>query len=203
MQARAIQRVTRAMAQRIETKVTAVPGFSDRVIVGPPNSPKAKDALIILFPYRLVASPALRNVERILPPKTPADGPQLFEHALPLDVFYLVTTGSISDEPADAQVGLQETLWESLGLAIQALQDGPFLVGEEVEGDTVRLSLEPVTTEELNRIWSLFPNVDYRTSVVYLASPVWIDALETPVAGPVVDDRRNVGQRAAGSVRAA
>jgi hypothetical protein len=196
MQARAIQLVTRAMARRIEAVLTPIPNF-DAVIVGAPSTAKAMRAQIVLFPYRMVASSALRNVERILPPTNPAGAPVVFEESLPLDVFYLVTIGSVSAEPPDAQVGLQETLWESLGRAIQALQDGPFLVGEGVESDTVRLSLEPATAEDLNRIWSLFPNTDYRTSVVYLASPVWIDARLAAVIEPVVDDRQNVGQRAA------
>lgn len=196
MQARAIQLVTRAMARRIEAVLTPIPNF-DLVIVGAPNTVKAMRAQVVLFPYRLVANATLRNVERVLPPTNPAGAPIVFEESVPLDIFYLVTTGSVSAEPPDAQVGLQETLWESLGLAIQALQDGPFLVGEGVEGDTVRLSLEPVTAEDLNRVWSLFPNTDYRTSVVYVASPVWIDTRLQAAAGPVVDDRRNVGQRAA------
>jgi hypothetical protein len=49
------------------------------------------------------------------------------------------------------------------------------LTGPAVDGDQVRLTLEAVTTEELAHVWALFPNTNYRTSVVYVASPVRID----------------------------
>ena len=59
--------------------------------------------------------------------------------------------------------------------AMQALQRASVLTGPAVDGDQVRLTLEAVTTEELAHIWALFPNTNYRTSVVYVASPVRID----------------------------
>ena len=112
-------------------------------------------AQIVLFPYRMVASPALRNIERILRP-TKSAGARRFRN-LPLDVFYLVTIGSVSAKSPDAQVGLQETLWESLGRAIQALQDGPFLVGEGVGSDTVRLSLRAGNRQDRTGSGRFFP----------------------------------------------
>lgn len=51
------------------------------------------------------------------------------------------------------------------------------------------MTLEPLTTEEASRIWALFPTANYRTSVVYLATPVWIDPLLPEIVGaPVVVD---------------
>ena len=45
-------------------------------------------------------------------------------------------------------------------------------------------------SDEISRVWNLFPTANYRTSVAYVASPVWIDpALPWSVAGPVVEDR--------------
>jgi hypothetical protein len=59
-----------------------------------------------------------------------------------------------------------------------------------------------LSTDDSSRIWALFPTANYRTSVAYLASPVWIDP-PTPeaTAGPVVDDRLLAGV-AGGGVRA-
>jgi hypothetical protein len=78
---------------------------------------------------------------------------------------------------------------------MQALNDRPVLLGIAVQGETARLSLEPTTTEEMSRIWSLFPTVNFRTSVVYLASPVWIDpAVVRTVGPPVLREPHRAGQ---------
>jgi hypothetical protein len=58
------------------------------------------------------------------------------------------------------------------------------------------VSLEPISTEEMSRIWTLFPVVNYRTSVAYLATPVWIDPRNPPlVAARVINDRLGAGAR--------
>src|SRR5438105_6719138 len=84
----------------------------------------------------------------------------------------------------------EETLLRALGLAMQALQVDPELTGPGLNYETVRVTLEPLTTDEASRIWALFPTANYRTSVAYLASPVWVDpAQPEPTAVPVVDDQ--------------
>jgi hypothetical protein len=80
---------------------------------------------------------------------------------------------------------------------MQALQADPELTGAAVSQDVVRVTLEPLTTEEASRIWALFPTANYRTSVAYLATPVWIDPQEpAPLAAPVTQDERRAGLRA-------
>jgi hypothetical protein len=80
-------------------------------------------------------------------------------------------------------------LLRALGLAIRALQSAPDLIGPGVGYETVHVSIEPLSTDEVSRVWSLFPTANYRTSVAYLASPVWIDPALPPVPGaPVTED---------------
>jgi DNA-binding response OmpR family regulator len=69
--------------------------------------------------------------------------------------------------------------------------------GPRLQSETVRITLEPLTTEESSRIWALFPAANYRTSVAYLVSPVWIDP-EVPEAEgmPVTIDRLRAGSKA-------
>lgn len=179
----AIQRVSTAISDRLKTALG-----SPNVFVGPPDADHADQASIIVFPYRVAANQSLRNTERVLPPASadPHGEQTVYQNSVPLDVFYLLTPGAAAPEP---QI--------SLGKTIQELQRDPNLVGAAVDGDTVRLSLEPATTEELSRIWSLFPNKYYRTSVVYLASPVWIDPTHSTYGARVVDDLRRVGQKVA------
>jgi hypothetical protein len=188
MRSDAIQRVSRALAARIETALPTISGKS-KTIVAPPNKDNVAAAQIVLFPYRLVVNAALRNSERVLPPADPQSPPLVFNDALPLDVFYLLTAGT--SQPDD----LESLVW--LGMAMQIVQRDPNLVGPLVDGDTVRISLEPAPLDEMNRVWAMFPDADYRTSVVYVASPVWIDPLGVEVAAPVIDDQRRFAQQAA------
>ena len=53
----------------------------------------------------------------------------------------------------------------------------------------VRVSLDPVSTEEMSRIWTLFPTANYRTSVAYVASPVWIDPDQPPAGAAQASPR--------------
>jgi Pvc16 N-terminal domain len=179
----AIQRVSDAISERLKTALGAA-----NVFVGPPDADHADQASIIVFPYRLVANQSLRNTQRVLPPASadPHGEQTVYENSIPFDVFYLITPGTMGIEPQVA-----------LGKAIRELQRDPNLVGAAVDGDTVRLSLEPATTDELSRIWALFPNKNYRTSVVYLASPVWIDPADSTQGTRVVDDLQHVGQKVA------
>ncbi len=185
MRSDAIQRVSKAIAARINSALSAI-SSQHKVIVAPPSKDNLGVMQIVLFPYKLMVNTALRNTERVLPPSGPQGQPLVFNEALPLDVFYLMTAGT--SQPDD----LESLVW--LGTAMQTLQQNSILAGSPVDGDTVRVSLEPAVLDEISRVWAMFPDADYRTSVVYVASPVWIDPLHEDVAAPVIDDQRLFGQ---------
>ena len=116
----------------------------------------------------------------------------MFQNALPLDLYYLLTVGTTPGES-------EETLLRALGYAMQALQTDPDLTGPAVNYETVRVTLEPLTTEEASRIWTLFPTANYRTSIAYLATPVWIDPPQaTPPATPAMEDQLFTGTKSEG-----
>jgi hypothetical protein len=55
--------------------------------------------------------------------------------------------------------------------------------------ESLSVSLQPVSIEELSRMWSVLLQVPYDLSVVYLASAVLLDAgAATPAAPPVHED---------------
>jgi hypothetical protein len=114
----------------------------------------------------------------------------VYRNALALDLYFLLTVGTrpgLSEEP----------LLRVLGYAMQELQRDPELTGPLLGYETVHLSLEPLSTEETSRVWQLFPTANYRTSVAYLATPVWIDPPLPPAgAKPVVQDELLAGARA-------
>ena len=185
MSALSIIQVTQAFRDRL-TAALSKSGVGGTVFVGPLDDADAGGATLILFLYRVVPNASLRNREHIVANPLP-DLPSVYRNSLPLDLFYLVTVGSVTG-------GSEETFLRALGFAMREIQNDPELTGPEVEFQTVHLSLEPLSTEESSRIWALFPAANYRTSIAYLATPVWIDP-ETPplTAGLVVEDRLRAG----------
>ena len=192
MDASAIQVVSQALQQRLDQALSAAtPPVGGGVFVGPLNDAKAAGAALVIFLYRLAANSDLRNAEHRLPSAKPDDPPVVQEGSLPLDLYYLITVGSAKAD--DELEGLR-----TLGLAMQTLNDSPFLTGMPVHSETVRLTLDTVSIEEMSRVWTLFPTANYRTSVIYTASPVWIDpkVVASP-ATPVIREPHRIGQIAA------
>jgi len=177
-----IQAVTEAirdlMTATLHEAMNAPPGtFS--VYIGPPDADQDQDELI-LFPMRVTPSAESRNAERIRPYPTAADPPRRVDPAVPLDVHYLVTAGSPRN--STARDGLRR-----LGYAIQAIEAASPLSLPAYFQDAVWLSIEPLSVDELSRIWGLFPSFNCRTSFVFRASPIWIDPLRLDAVGaPVV-----------------
>ncbi|HET9527945.1 MAG TPA: DUF4255 domain-containing protein [Pyrinomonadaceae bacterium] len=185
MSATAIIQVTRAFRDRLTVALTKS-GIAGTVFVGPLDDADASGAALILFLYRVVPNPSLRNREHIVANPSPSL-PTVFRNSLPLDLYYLVTVGTVAAESEDRFL-------QALGFAMREIQNNPDLTGPDVEFQTVHLSLEPLTTEESSRIWALFPSANYRTSIAYLATPVWIDPEQPPLdAGLVVQDQLRAG----------
>lgn len=170
-----------------EREETGLPADSPTdVYVGPPEPDKALDKLI-LFLMRITPTPELRNADRVRKdPRTPNEPPKLFEPAVPLDLHYLVTSGPPSAgvvTPAPHDYSLIR-----LARAIRSIEAASPIALPLYHQEAIRLSLDPMSTEELSRIWAMFPSANCRTSFVFRASPVWIDPV-TPrsVGEPVID----------------
>lgn len=184
MNADALLRVTKALRLRLEQVAGA-----GKVFVGPLDDPDAAGASLILFLYRIMPNASLRNREHRVPSDVPPPPVVAFHNSQPLDLYYLITVGTTPG-------GSEEALLETLGGAMQALQLDPELTGPSVGYETVHVSVEPLTTEEMSRIWALFPTANYRTTIAYIASPVWIDPkLPAFVGSPVIVDSLKVGLR--------
>jgi len=184
-----IQAVTEAirdlMTATLHEAMNAPPGtFS--VYIGPPDADQDQDELI-LFPMRVTPSAESRNAERIRPFPTAADPPRRVDPAVPLDVHYLVTAGSPRN--STARDGLRR-----LGTAIQAIEAASPISLPAFFQDAVWLSIEPLSIDELSRIWGLFPSFNCRTSFVFRASPIWIDPLRPEAeAAPVLSHDADAG----------
>lgn len=191
MSADAIQQVSLAIQSRLRTALAAQ-GIPGDVYVGPLDDQDALGNSVVLFLYRLAVNASLRNTEHwVVAAANPADPPLVYRDSLPLDLHYLVTAGS-------TLTGGELDSLRVLGHAIRALNEDPNLVGVSTGGEPIRLSFDPVTSEEMSRIWTLFPTANYRTSVTYIASPVWIDPARPPaVVAAVRRETYDAGPRAA------
>jgi hypothetical protein len=186
VKADAILRVTELLRKRLEAALVSS-GMPGTVFVGPLDDAEASGAALVLFLYRIIPNANLRNSEHRIPSNVAP--PTVYQNSLPLDLYYLITVGTTSEANEEAPL-------RSLGYAIQAIQAAPDLTGADVGQETVHVTLEPLSTEEASRIWALFPTANYRTSVAYLATPVWLDPPDVlPLAVPVVDNRLLAGSR--------
>jgi hypothetical protein len=197
----AIHQVTMALKARLQTALTDS-GTPGTVYVGPLDDPEAKKHPLVLFLYRMTPNPSLRNLEHCVPAASPPPPVIVFKRSLPLDLYYLVTIGSLGStgNPGDGE----EPYLKLLGYALSELQTDPELVGFDgvqqkwnLGTESAHVSLESLSIEELSRIWALFPTANYRTSVAYLVTPVWLDPdLPDAVGAPVVQDQLIAGHKA-------
>jgi hypothetical protein len=180
-----IQRVTVEIQKRLKEAIGAT--TDSQVFIGPLHDDGADDAYLVLFLYRVVPNPDLRSILHEVPATDGTGVPKIYDKSLALDLYYILTAGGRQD-------GGEKDSLERLGQAMLALNQQPLFAGSTVDNETVRLSLYPGTSDELSRVWALFPDQNYRTSVLYLASPVWIDPdAARAVAPPVVVDRKRAG----------
>jgi hypothetical protein len=155
------------------------------VHIGSPLRSEMGQARVALTLIHIQPNAALRNtpVFREPPAGAPITAPAPPVQAVPFDLHYLITCyrsptagGVAAPEPGELT---------GLGQIIQRLFTDPILTGSALPGQDVRLSPESYSPEELSRIWALFPEEPFRTSVVYLATPVFIEAGDAALYPPV------------------
>jgi len=187
----AIDAVTTAIIDRIKASLgnqQGVPADSFKVILASPDEVDS-DATLLLFLYLVTPDPEQRNADRVRPFPTTGDRPQRFAQAVPLELRYLVTTGAAAP-PGPA--GLAR-----IAGAIIAVENGSPIVVPSAFQDAVWLSLLPLTSDEMSRIWGLFPNENCRTSFAFRAAPLWIDPTDPlTISTPVSDDRARASRLA-------
>ena len=173
-------------AEAVRTRIGEAVGGVNFVHIGPPlRNEISGEIKATLFLFHLQVNAVLRNeLQYEQPPMfQPAEQAVNLRDALPLDLMFLI---SVFRSP-DSSVPTPNEL-STLGQIIQILHAEPTLPSSRIGGQQVRLTPEPYPMEEISRIWGLFPQDVFRTSVVYLASPVIVDA-GTIVAGPPVTQR--------------
>lgn len=177
---------TEALKQRIGLAV----GGPAQVRVGPPIRSEVGSAKVSLFLFHTRVNADLRNEIRYgaAPLLEPATTPAERIDALPFDLFFLMTVFRTPDSSVATPNELR-----TLGQIVQVLQASPTLTGEALAGQAVRVTPEPYPMEELSRVWGLFPHDTYRTSMVYRASPVFVESGPESAGQPVQDRTQRGG----------
>lgn len=164
-----------------ETLITLLRNNLEDLVVNPneqivPLSPAdvaEQQIRLTLFLYSVVETPSLRNEPFPSSSSTESRFPPLS-----LDLYYMLTCypsetiNDLTDRTLDTRL--------ILGRAMRVFYDNGILSGTILQGDLaetqeeLRITLNPITVEDLTRIWSVFPDTPYRTSISYLVTPVRI-----------------------------
>jgi hypothetical protein len=179
--ASAIAAVTATLQAILGTAITADPDLNDTTVTALPLD-KARGGLtsnqLNLFLYQVLPNAAWRNIDM---PKSVRPG-ETGMSPLALDLHYLVTAfGRENDtsQPFDHHL---------LGKAMSVLYDhallGPSEIqtafpgsGLESQPDRVRITLQPLSVEDISKLWMGFAT-QYRVSVGYDVSVTLIDSTQ-------------------------
>lgn len=156
------------------------------VLLSPVEALKVPGVRISLFLYSVAPAVELRN-ELEIPGNTASDE----EVSMPLDLYYLLT---VFTPPVGQNTPTERTLESHmlLGHAMRVFFDNGTLTGSLLRGELpreeeLRLTLQPMTVEDLTRIWSVFPESVLHTSVSYLVTPVRLRSNRRRGGRPVVE----------------
>ncbi|MCC7173993.1 MAG: DUF4255 domain-containing protein [Bryobacterales bacterium] len=152
------------------------------VTIAPPDADDLDPPRINLFLYRLEESASLKNQD--LPGLAPGGG--LGHPPLALELYYMLTAYAPENDDRAAQ--------DLLGDAMRALHETPIVPRSQLDPsveplfESVRVCLQPVTLDDLTKIWSATTK-PMRTSVCYRVTAVQIESragrqYNQPVAEP-------------------
>ncbi len=143
------------------------------IVLLSPAEVEDQNIRLTLFLYSIMDNPHLKNQEMHHISPT-----QLGYPPLTLDLYYLLTAHS----PAQNMDSMLEE-HRILGRAMRVFYDNSILSGTILQGslqgtsEELRIVLNPISLDDLTKIWSAFQEVGYKLSVSYLITPVNIDSL--------------------------
>jgi Pvc16 N-terminal domain len=191
----AIAVVTAAIHGLVQAAVTeAVPGVTVRI--GPPRAVSPTESEVYLYLYHLTPNAQLRNADL---PTRRADGSLSARSQSVIDLHYLIAFSGEVQLATETMLGkvivaleFRPVLTvEDIRRVIRANGSYNYLKDSDLPGQLDRIKLTPqyLALEEMTKLWSVFFQIAHRPSLLYVASPIILDAddqpsLELPVASP-------------------
>lgn len=164
-----------------------IPNPTASIVLLSPADVEDQNIRLTLFLYSVMENPHLKNQEmQNLSPT------QLGCPPLTLDLYYLLTAYASTQ---DTDGTLQEH--EILGRAMRIFCDNGILSGTVLQGslagtdEDLRIVLNPMSLDDVNKIWTTFQEVPYRLSVSYLVTPVRIDLTRSISTQRVISKEMN------------
>lgn len=191
----AIATVTSALRQMLYDAINDDVNGTE-VTIYPPDDPNLKNdsPRLNLFLYQVIPNTAWKNADL---PTRRRDGSQIRRTQLGLDLHYLLTVyGNMKDDPEAHRI---------LGSAVRTFHEHPILTRQTIRGvlnqaylagsdiadqvETVKITAQNLSLEELSKLWSVFFQIPYRISLAYQVSVVLIDGKGSPKPGLPVQER--------------
>ena len=147
----------------------------DSIVLLSPADVEGQNTRLTVFLYSVLENSYLKNREVIQ-----EDPDHLRYPPLTVDLHYMLTTYASAQIPDLTERTLEEH--RILGRAMRVLYDNAIIRGSVLQGNLAggdeefRITLETLSLEELNKIWTSFPNSHYHPSVGYLVTPVTIES---------------------------
>jgi hypothetical protein len=135
------------------------------VLASPGEIEINEEVRLSLFLYQILENVYLKNQEMQI--KGPAT---LKFPPIALDLYYMLTSYPSGKQDLTERTKDEHTV---LGKAIQIINDNSILV---TDNDELHITLNPVSLDEMTKMWTTFPGKPFRTSVCFLVTPVFIDS---------------------------
>jgi hypothetical protein len=125
---------------------------------------------VYLFLYQVVENIYLKNEEPIR-----IDDAHLRQPPLALDLFYLVIP--CAKDPSIEQKSLAGIMQVFHDNATSNILNKNPNTNEYIEtGEEIRIVFNPMSLDDLSKLWTIFHDLDYKLSVGYMVTPVRIDS---------------------------
>ncbi|MDR3035254.1 MAG: DUF4255 domain-containing protein [Kitasatospora sp.] len=187
----AIAHVSQALALLIESHLQPEIDMAVKVEPRKPPAEPPTDPTISVFLYQVTLNTSQRNNDL---PTRAADGTLVRRAAAALDLHYVISAyGDETELVGQRLIGsVVRTLHEIPILPkdiIELAGEKPYLAGSNLAEAAQRVRFVPTVTDvdETSKLWGMLYQTPYSLSVVYQASLVFIDGLETPVPAKPVE----------------
>ena len=173
-----IRDVSETLKSLIQANIPELTAANRIVFESPAEVTPGGQPRLSMFLYKVRYNKYLRNEVRI---RTAPD--QLQDKPMVLDLLYLMTPYSNNTE---TELIIIEKL-------MSLFYDNAVLRGTQLEGDleangndALRIVPDDLSVDEIEKLWTAFPNKAYRLSIPFIVSPVCVPSSRLRTVPPVV-----------------